>query len=437
MKLGVRVAAVLLACASALLAVPSRATDAVQQRGALPRGGSYVLDPDPTVGAAAIALWFRAPGAGYDNSLPGVSRLAATAAAVAPLAGGRSLLGLVRSVGGTLSVNVYPDIVGIGAVVPASAARRVVAAMTAAYFAPSIDDSTVKIARSDAAVLAVEQRYSLDATLHDLLFKELFSSGPARYPSLPESVAAISRVSLSDVTAFAKRAFRSGNAVLALTGNVDASSIGAVTDGSSDTGMDPPFDSTLSGFSGETTAAGAIPGVGMAWVGPPISDRKAATALDFLADYLFRDETGVVTKSLDASKADAYAIGQFITLHDPGVLLVTIGGSDANSAKTSILERVRALTQPMDAQAFAAAREAFLYHIASDTQTSQEQADNLGWYAVEGAPSYAPGDAGGEYETLARQLDAKYVAQIAARYLTPAPATVNLITVEPAKGPAS
>lgn len=433
---GVRVAAALLACASALFAMPCRATDASQQRGSLPRGGSYVLDPNPTVGAAAIALWFRAPGAGYDDSLPGVSRLAATAAAVAPLSGGKSLLALVRSVGGSLNVSVYPDIVGVGAVVPASAARRVVAAMTAAYFAPSIDDATVKVARSDAAVLAVEQRYSLDATLHDLLFKELFASGPARYPSLPDSVAAISRLSLDDVSAFAKRAFRSSNAVLALTGNVDASSIDAVTDGGGGS-MDPPFDSRPSGFSGETTASGAIPGVGMAWVGPPISDQKAATALDFVADYLFRDDTGLVTKSLDASKADAYAVGQFITLHDPGVLLITVGGADAKSAQAGILERVRALATPMDPQTFAAAREAFLYHIASDTETSQEQADNLGWYAVEGAPSYAPGDAGGEYEKLARHLDPQYVAQVVARYLRPAPATVTIISVAPAKGPAS
>lgn len=437
MNRGVLAAAALLACASALCAVPSRATDAMQQRGTLPRGGSYVLEADPTVGAAAVALWFRAPGAGYDNSLPGVSRLAATAAAVAPLTGGKSLFALVRSVGGTLNISVYPDIVGIGAVVPASAARRVVAAMTAAYFAPSIDDSTVKMARGDAAVLAVEQRYSLDATLHDLLFKELFVSGPARYPSLPDSIAEISRLSLDDVASFAKRAFRSGNAVLALTGNVDASSISAVTDGSGGASMDPPFDSKPSGFSGETTTSGAIAGVGLAWVGPPISDQKAATALDFVADYLFRDETGLVSKSLDDSKADAYAIGQFITLHDPGVLLITIGGSDAKSAKANVLERVRALSRPLDSQTFAAAREAFLYHIASDTETSQERADNLGWYAVEGAPGYAPGDAGGEYEKLARQLDPQYVAQVVARYLTPTPVTVNLISVAPAKGPAS
>lgn len=434
----VRTAAAMLACATALFAMPCNATEAVQQqRGTLPRGGSYVLDTDPTVGAAAVALWFRAPGAGYDNASPGVSRLAATAAAVAPLAGGKSLFALVRSVGGVLNINVYPDIVGIGAMVPSSAARRVIAAMTAAYFAPAVDDSTVKVARSDAAVLAVEQRYSLDATVHDLLFKQIFSAGPAHYPPLPDSVAAISRVSFDDVAAFAKRAFRSGNAVLALTGNVDASAISAVTDGSGDAPMDAPLDSALSGASDETTASAPINGVGLAWVGPPISDRKASTALDFVSDYLFRDETGQVSRLLDAGKTDAYAFGQFITLHDPGVLLVTIGGPDAKRVTPQVLERLQALKQPMDAQTFDAAREAFLYHIASDTETSQEQADNLGWYAVEGAPSYAPGDAGGDYERVARELDPAYVSQVVARYLSANPVTVNLITVAPSKEPAS
>ena len=92
----------------------------------------------------------------------------------------------MHSVGGELNINVYPDIVGIAAIVPASAARRIVAAMTAAYFAPSIDDSAVKTARANAAVLGVQQRYESDTTLHDLLFEQLFSRGPAHYPPLPD-----------------------------------------------------------------------------------------------------------------------------------------------------------------------------------------------------------------------------------------------------------
>jgi predicted Zn-dependent peptidase len=433
---GARIAAAMLACASLLFAVPCGATEAREQ-GSLPRGGSYVLDPDPTVGAAAIGLWFRAPGAGYDNAMPGVSRLAATAAAISPLAGGKSLYSLVRGVGGILNINVYPDIVGIGAVVPAGSARRVVAAMTAAYFAPAIDDATVKVARNDAAVLAVGQRYSFDSTLHDLLFKQIFAAGPAHYPPVPDSVAALSRVTPEAVAAFAKRAFRSGNAVLALTGNVDASSISAVTDGNGNLPMDPPFASTLSGFAGETTASGAVSGVGMAWIGPPIADEKAATALDFVADYLFRDDTGTVTQALDASKLDAYAVGQFITLHDPGVMIVTIGGDDAKKARQQVVDQVAKLENPMDARSFNAAREAFLYHIASDTETVAAQADNLGWYAAEGNPGYAPGNSGGDYERAARSLDPAFVAGVVRRYLGANPAVVNLITVEPGKEPAS
>src|SRR5579863_1697177 len=97
--------AVLLA-ASLCVGLPAQASEA-RQTGALPRGGSYVLYPDSTVGSAAIGLWFRAPGAGYDNATPGIADLAATAAAVAPLASGRSLYALVHSAGGQLNIEVY------------------------------------------------------------------------------------------------------------------------------------------------------------------------------------------------------------------------------------------------------------------------------------------------------------------------------------------
>ena len=70
------------------------AESALQQTGTLPRGGTYVIAPDSTVASAAIGLWFRAPGAGYDDSTPGIAELAATAAAVAPLASGKSLFAL-------------------------------------------------------------------------------------------------------------------------------------------------------------------------------------------------------------------------------------------------------------------------------------------------------------------------------------------------------
>jgi predicted Zn-dependent peptidase len=421
--------------ASLLFIAPCAAVASTQVQGALPRGGSYVLDSDPTIAAAAVGLWFRAPGAGYDNGTPGISRIAATAAAAAPLASGKSLVELVHSVGGELSISVYPDIVGIGAVVPSEAAKRVVAAMTAAYFAPTIDDAAVNKAQRDAAVHAVEERYSSDLTLHDLLFAQIFADGPAHYPPLPDSVAALAHIQLASVSAFAKRAFRSSNAVLTLSGNVDSSSIQDVTDGDGKTATDAPFDSTLDRSPApSTTAQGKVSGLGIAWVGPPIADERAATALDLVADYLFCDETGVVSKALE--KSASYADGQFITLHDPGIMLVTIGGDDAKAAKDRVLAEIAKLEVPLDPQTFAAAREAFLYHIASDTQTPPQQADNLGWYAVEGGASYAPGASDGAYERAARDLDPQYVAGIVRRYLR-SPVTVNLITAPPARESAS
>lgn len=410
--------------ASLLIAAPATAMS--QRLGSLPRGGSYVLDPDPTVESAAVGLWFRAPGAGYDNATPGISNLAATAAAVAPLASGKSLYALVHTVGGELNIEVYPDIVGIGAIVPASYVRRVVAAMTAAYFAPAVDDAAVKTARANAAVLGVQQRYESDTTLHDLLFRQIFTDGPAHYPPLPTSVSALTSVTTPQISTFAKRAFRAENAVLTLSGNVDASSISAVTDGSAVGAMDPPYESKLARAPTSSTATGAVDGIGLAWIGPPISDEKAATALDFVADYLFRDQTGIVSKALDRSQSDALVIGQFITLHDPGVMVVTIGGDHGKQAEQRVLDALTALQQPMDRQTFEAAREAFLYHVAADTQTPQERADNFGWYTVEGNLDYAPGIVNGSYERAARELDPQYVADIVRRYLGK-PVAVDLV----------
>lgn len=423
MKLHVVLAAAVLGAPLFFSASPAFAT--AEQTGQLPRGGSYVLASDPTVGAAAVGLWFRAPGAGYDNATPGISQVAATAAAATKLASGKSLYELVRSVGGSLDINVHADIVGVDAIVPAAASRRVVAAMTAAYFSPSIDDTAMKIARTDAVVQAVQQRYSADSLLQDALFAQIFASGPAHYPPIPVSITQLTRMSTSDVVAFAKRAFRSSNAILTLAGNVDASAVGAVTDGDPKGAADAPIDSALAPSPASTSAPGEVDGLGMAWTGPPINDEKAATALDFISDYLFREDTGIVTKSVEAGKSDSYLTGRFITLHAPGIMLVTIGGDDEKKAEQRVVGALTGLEQPMDAQTFANAREAFLYHIAADTQTPRDQADNYGWYSAEGNAAYAPGSDSGQYERAARSLDPQYISAVVKRFLSN-PIIVNL-----------
>jgi predicted Zn-dependent peptidase len=416
--------AVLAAAPLAVFAAPEMAVAPTPQTGTLPHGGAYLLYRDPTVGSTAIDLWFRAPGAGYGNSQPGISRLAATAAAAAPLESGTSLVALVRSLGGRLAINVYPDIVGISTTVPASSGRRVVAAISAAYFSPSLDADALKTAQRDAAVLSIQERYSPDDLIHDKLFEQIFAGGPAHFPPLPDTVEALTKISLSDVSSFAQRAFRSANATMTLAGNADPAWLTAVTAGRPGPSDAPISSPVAPDPAAATNASGMVAGTGIAWLGPPISDQRAATAMDFIADYLFRDQTGTISKALDPT-GDAYVNGQFITLNDPGVMLVTIGGNNAAAIKARVLDAVQKLQRPLDAKSFAAARERFLFDLASDTQTPREQADNLGWYAAEGNATYAPSGDSGSYWKAAQSLDPGYVASVVKQYLSH-PVVVNM-----------
>jgi len=421
-------AGILTIAALATMLAPLGASADALSSGSLPHGGSYTMSIDPAVATAAVDLWFRAPSDGFDGSAPGIARLAATAAAASTLEGGKSLVALVRSVGGTLAIDVYPDMVGVSAEVPASAARRLVATMSAAYFAPQISADALKVARTDVAVLSAQQHYFSDDLAHNALFAQIFTSGPANQPPIPDDLSSIKSITLEQASAYAKRAFRSANAVVALAGNVDPSLLQAVTAGTPGA-PDGPIASTVARAPQNKTIDAAVPGEGVAWVGPPISDERAATAMDFVADYLFRENTGTVSKALDPT-GDSYVNGQFITLHNPGVMLVTIGGSENAAIEEKVLSAVQAMAQPLDPATFAAAREAFLYHLAADTQTPEQQAANLGWYATEGNASYAPSSEQSSYWKAARSLDPAYVASVVKQYLAH-PVIVRLIEASP------
>jgi predicted Zn-dependent peptidase len=297
--------------------------------------------------------------------------------------------------------------------------------MSAAYFSPTIDDDALKIARTDVAVLSAQEHYSPDDLLHDALFAQIFSGGPAHFAPIPGDLSDLKSITLAQVNAYAKRAFRSANATFALAGNVDKSLLDAVTAGTPGAADAPIASATAAALVNKTVNA-AVAGEGLAWAGPPITDERAATALDFVADYLFRDQTGVVSKSLDPA-GDAYVNGQFITLHDPGVMLVTIGGSKPAQVESKVLTAIANLQQPLDAASFVAAREAFMYHLAADSQSPTEQADNLGWYSSDGKGASAPSDAASTYWKAARSLDPQYVASIVKKYLAH-PVVVRLIT---------
>lgn len=385
------------------------------------RAEAITVHADPTAATTAIELWYRVPAPGYDLKTPGIARLALASVAASKLGSGASLSELVNQVGGALSLAVYPDIVMVGATVPAAQASRVLRAMTSAYFGADITTSGLKLGAEDSAVVAAQIPYDSERTLQDALFAQLFADGPAHYAPIPDATA-FTKITQNEVQSFAARAFRRENAIVSLAGDVS----GLTSQLQPASTVTAPIDSTASSQTAPATMlTSREAGAGVAWAGPPIGDTRAATALDFVADYLFDADHGTVAQAANVQR-DVLLSGQFITLHNPGALVVTISGDTANTILPNVLDAVAKMQQPLDPVTFAAARKAFIYHILSQIQTPTERADNNGWYAAEGNAAYAPGDPSGTYLTIANSLDPQYVANIVRQYLRN-PVTVRLV----------
>lgn len=390
---------------------------AAVDRSQLPTGSTLIVRRDATVPTVAIELWFRVPSTGFGNPIVGLSRYAATAIAASKSSDGMSVSQLIKGIGGRFLISAYPDAVSIAASVPAGTERRMLRALTRAYFSPILAADATRGALRDVVVAGTQERLDPEATLHDALFAQLFTSGPAHYAALPSNGAALGRVSLAELRQFAARAFRSSNAVLTVAGDAPADLSASVTAGRVDgRAMESVLDSTRAPAT-TTTKPYAEDAVGLAWFGPPISDARAATALDFIADYLFRADTGVVARADRAEAGDALLSGQFVTLHDPGVMLVEMAGKQLDLVRAHVEEQIERIKHPLSENDFAAARRAFEYHILSDSETPLSTADNFGWYALEGDPLYAPSDDGAKYLQSVESLDPAYVARVAQQYL--------------------
>lgn len=436
----VRDLVVALVLASALPA--SAATGAVPDLGPqatvgrLPAGGTTIVEPLAGAPVAAIELWYRAPSTGFGQKpVPSLARLSAQIVAASKPLVGQSLGELVKGVGGRLSITVYNESVEIAAVVPATLARSVVKTMTTAYFAPVLDQTGFQIAQRDVVQEAVFESFNPETVARDAVFGALFVSGPEHFPALGDP-RAIGAITLADARAYATRAFRSQNAVLVVSGAVDRSVVSAAATGRPAEGYlavaETPVTTAIVPQPPEpVTKAFDEPSGGYGWIGPAIADENAATALDFIADYLFGADTGYVTRAAAASDPDAFIVGQFVTLHDPGVLFVAYSGKNPAALRARIEASVTLMQAPLPAADFNSALLAFRYHLLRDLQTPGELADNFGWYAVEGNLEYAPGASGdsGRYFRAIDALTPSFVASVAAKYLQhPA-----IVTLEPAK----
>lgn len=421
------------------LTLPARAASpslgAGISSGTLPGGGSYLVRPQQSVPAAAIELWYRAPSVGFAHDpVPGLALLAAKAVAASVPITGTTLSGLVADMGGKLAISGYPDSIEISALVPANRAGDVVRAMTSVYFTPVLSAAGLRTARSDVIQEALIRGFESDEILRDALLSQLFASGPAHYPvyGKPDDVR---KITLDTVTDFATRAFRAKNAYLIVTGAVGSDVVDRAVAGrpkaANDAGEGSPAN-TVSPLSPPLSQDSSDSAFGYAFAGPPISDERAATALDFVSDYLFRPESGLVARRLADAQVDV--TGQFVTYHNPGVMLVQLSGTgDLKAGRAAVDAALVQMRKPLDKKSFELAREAFVYHLLSDLQTPLELADNFGWYSVEGNAAYAPGLSGngGRYFAAAKSLTAEYVAGVVTKYLSTPGATVTLAPPQP------
>ena len=397
----------------------------------LAMGGTAIVMPSAGAPVAAVELWYRAPSTGFGSKpVPSVARLAAQVVAASKPLIGDSLGQVVGDMGGRLTITAYSDSIAVAAIVPSSGARSVVKTMTTAFFAPVVTDQGFATAQRDVEQEALFTGFDPETVVRDAVFGELFSAGPQHYPAVgdPKDVSAIA---IGDVRTFATRAFRAQNATLVVSGLVDPSIASAAVGGRSDDASAAPeaaASPTLSDARAPVSKTFAQPTGGYGWIGPAIADEREATAMDFIADYLFRSDDGFVARAIATRFPDAFLVGNFITLHDPGVMFVAYSGKDVGALKVLVDGGFAKVRAPLDAHAFAVALAQFEYHMRADLQTPTQVADNFGWYSVEGAPEYAPGANGddGAYFKYASGLTPDFVAGVAQKYLGKPPAVITL-----------
>jgi predicted Zn-dependent peptidase len=394
----------------------------------------------------AIEIWFRCPADGYDGTRPGIARLAALAIADEDQ-GGASLRDIAIASGGDVTVQVFPAATEIGVVVPAYIAGAMQDALLARVFNGSLDDKAVKNAKLRLAEQLSLAGLEPDVFLRERTFAAIFSDGPY-HDSTFGTAATLEKATLDDVQAYMTDAFQPANAIAASAGLGSLDAYGAIaTSGptnrqgsvlSASTRVHDaqplPHSSVRASFAPVSLPAGtssSVSAVALGWVGPPISDQRSATAMDFLSDYLMRDGYGTVAQALAKAQPQSSFDGQFITLHDPGVMFAGVWGAglDRRGAVNAIRAAVqRVVDAPLSDADFAQASIAFRTHLLHDMDGPQSVADNIGWYFAQGAPAYTPVDmifGAGAYESAASSLTPGFVHDVARRYLSSEPAIVT------------
>jgi predicted Zn-dependent peptidase len=404
----------------------------------LTNGAMLVVRRAGAVPMAALEVWIRCPSSDYDGSHPGISRLAALALAEEKSATSLSLRDAVRIAGGRLGVAVYAEAAEISIVAPSYGASALLEKLSQTIGHAYIDQAAFETARTRLAAGQVASGEIVDQELRDALFAQLFSGGPQKDSTYGTPVS-LRDMTLQDVTTFIGRAYVPKNEIITAVGDVQPQEVQKHIAALASPGAAPPAmpDSPLAPYG---RAPAALPnaqadenGAGLAWAGPPISDQRAATAMDFLSDYLTNPDTGVLVKAIAGVDSEADFTGQFVTLRNPGVFFVTVAGKQFDPALLPSFIRSTlqsAVGHRFSTADFNRARDAYVTHLLRDLQTDQDLADNYGWYFAQGALDYSPSFAdmalSGDYFTQVSSLTPDYVFSVAKKYLLANPAIVVL-----------
>lgn len=308
-----------------------------------------------------------------------------------------------------------------------------------AVFRPSIDAAALDRARTRMAAEQAQSAQSSAAVLRDRVFSAIFADGPLHDATLGDAKL-LQSASLTEVRDFAARSYVPGaSAVIALgNGNADVlrAHIAAASRPSGN-GAAMPASAIAAAPAqpiGLTMPDVDAPGVALAWSGPPISDRRAATAMDFLSDYLTDPKTGVFASAATSTTAGASIDGQYVTLEQAGLFFVSATGTgvDPTAMTRSLRDALdKAIARPMPQGRFATALSAYETRLLRQMDSPQGLADNYGWYFAMNAPSYAPSatdvSLSGEYFAAAASLTPDFVRDVARRYLGASPAVITIV----------
>jgi predicted Zn-dependent peptidase len=441
---GVLAALFLSALAASVVAArtPVEAVGLAPGETVLPDGLTTVVRHATGSGAVAVEVWIRCPADGWSGSQPGIARLTALST-IAAKSGGANLRDIVQALGGQLQVSVFQTATEIAVVAPAPSAWAVQDELIRHIFYPLLDVNAFDDARTHLAAEQAAVGQSTLETLRDQVFASLFASGPM-HDSTYGDAASLKAVTLVEVRDFAARSYVSANAAVVTLGDVDATALtgrlsAAALPQSSPSliPLSPTQSAPVQPIAVASTMAD-VPGVALAWTGPPISDQRAATAMDFLSDYLADASAGVFAKAVDRATAGATLSGQFVTLENPGIFYVTVSGDGVDPA--AMQQTLRDALAPvlrgsLPRDTFAAALAAYETRLLRQMDSAQGLADNYGWYFAQEAPAYAPSatDAAmsGPYFANAASLTPDFVRDVARKYLGDTPTAITLMPSKP------